>query len=500
VGFTRSRRQPTTVRDLLIGIDVGTTTIKSAAFALDEPREPILVARRPARHAEPEPGWSEVDPRLVEEAAFATVRELVAELDPGRVAAVAISGTACGAWLADERFEPVRPAILWNDGRAAEITGAWRDAGLMDRIFAISGNVPFPGYTLSVLAWLARHEPESLARAARVLWCKDWLRGKLTGILATDETEASYVPFDIVRRAWSDELVEIAGLSRWRHLFPDFLPPQATAPLTREGASFTGLLAGTPVAVGATDIIAGVVGAGAVRVGGNVTILGTSANSTVVSAEPLFEPWGVGIMARSPLDRYARSLINTSGSATLDWGARLLTGGDVGAFLELAARAPAGALGLSFVPYLSPAGSVSPRLDPLARGTFGGLRAYHERSHVARAIVEGLAAAVADCYAHMAQPVEEIVVIGGAARSDLLLQALADLSDRPVVRLSGDEFGARGVAVLAGWAIGAISDLEYASGALDPSRRFDPQPDSPLRGALEAYQDLAARTAGWIRA
>jgi sugar (pentulose or hexulose) kinase len=488
------------VRDLLIGIDVGTTTIKSAAFSVDDPRTPLLVTRRPAHHDEPQPGWSEVDPRRVEETAFATVRELVAELDPGRIAAVGISGTACGAWLADEHFEPVRPAILWNDGRAADVTAAWRDAGLMERIFAISGNAPFPGYTLSVLAWLARHEPDSLARASRVLWCKDWLRGKLTGVIGTDESEASYVPFDVVRRIWSDELLEIAGLSRWRHLFPDLLDPRATAPLTAEGAARTGLLSGTPVAVGATDIIAGVTGAGAVRVGGNVTILGTSANSTVVSAEPLFEPWGVGIMARSPLDRYARSLINTSGSATLDWGARLLTDGDVEALLELGAEAPPGALGLSFVPYLRPAGTVSPRLDPQARGILGGLRVYHGRSHVARAIVEGLAAAVADCYAHMAQQVDEIVVIGGAARSDLLLQALADLAGRPVVRLSGDEFGARGVAILAGWAVGAIDDLEATAASLDASRRFVPQSDGPLRGALAAYQDLAARTAGWSRA
>lgn len=498
VGWSRRQRPP--VQDLLIGIDVGTTTIKSAAFAIDDPREPILVTRRPAHRREPEPGWSEVDPQLVEATAFATVRELVAELDPAKVAAIGISGTACGAWLADEDFEPVRPAILWNDGRAAEVTAGWRDSGAMDRIFAISGNVPFPGYTLSVLAWLARHEPDALARATRVLWCKDWLRAKLTGVIATDESEASYVPFDIVRRTWSEELFELAGLRRWRHLFPELLDPRATAPLTPAGAARTGLLAGTPVAVGATDIIAGVVGAGAIRVGGNVTILGTSANSTVVSAEPRFEPWGVGIMARSPLNRFARSLINTSGSATLDWGARLLTGGEVPALLHLAADAPPGALGLSFVPYLSPAGTVSPRLDPLARGTLGGLRLYHDRAHVARAIVEGLAAAVADCYAHMTQEVEEIVVIGGAARSDLLLQALADLSGRPVVRLSGDEFGARGVAILAGWAIGAIEDLEETAAMLDRSRRFVPEPNSPLRGALTEYQDLAARTAGWTRA
>ena len=337
----------------------------------------------------------------------------------------------------------------------------------MDRIFAVSGNVPFPGYTLSVLAWLAANEPESLDAASSLLWCKDWLRSKLTGISATDESEASYVPFDITARAWSEELFELAGVHPWRRLVPDLLPPMTTLPLMSEAASRTGLPVGTPVAVGATDIIAGVVGAGATQVGGNVTVLGTSANSTVVAAEPPWQPRNVGIMAASPLGRFARiDSINTSGSATLDWGARLLTGGDLDHLIALAATAPAGADGLILVPYLSPAGMVSPRVDPNATGTLAGLRVHHGPEHVARAVIEGLATAVADCYANMAVPVAEIVAIGGAARSDLLLQTLADIAARPVVRLAGDEFGARGVAVLAAWAIGKTGhDLDALAGA-----------------------------------
>ncbi len=157
------------------------------------------------------------------------------------MAAIGISGTACGAWLADGAGAPVRPAILWNDGRAAGITRAWSCDGTMDRIFAVSGNVPFPGYTLSVLAWLAANEPESLDAASSLLWCKDWLRSKLTGISATDESEASYVPFDITARAWSEELFELAGVHPWRRLVPDLLPPMTTLPLMSEAASRTGL-------------------------------------------------------------------------------------------------------------------------------------------------------------------------------------------------------------------------------------------------------------------
>ena len=482
------------MQDLIIGIDVGTTTVKSAAFALPDLESSVALRKRPSATVSPRADWSEVDPVAVEEAALATLRELVAEVGADRVAAVGISGTACGAWLSDRAGRSVRPAILWNDGRAAAITQAWARDGLMERIFAISGNVPFPGYTLSVLVWLARHEPEALGAAAAILWCKDWLRYRLTGELGTDESEASYVPFDIVARSWSEELMELVGVRSWLGLFPELLPPRTTLPLSRDGARATGLPVGTPVAVGATDIIAGLVGAGGTRPGGTVTILGTSANSTVVAAEPPWEPRDVGIMAASPLGRYARSLINTSGSATLDWGARLLTDGDVDRLLALAGDAPEGSDGLVLVPYLSPAGTVSPRVDPGATGTLAGMRVHHGRAHVARAIVEGLALAVADCYANMAVPVTEIVAVGGAARSDMLLQTLADLSDRPVVRPVGDEFGARGVAVLAAWAIGVSEDLDALSGAVRHERRFEPRRDGPHAGALARYQALARST------
>jgi sugar (pentulose or hexulose) kinase len=480
------------VRDLAIGIDVGTTTVKSAAFALPDLDVPVAVRRRSSVTVSPRPDWSEADPLAVETAMLETLGDLVGEVGAERVAAVGISGTACGAWLIDRAGAPVRPAILWNDGRAAGVTAAWSRAGLMDRIFSISGNVPFPGYTLSVLAWLAAHERAALEASMTLLWCKDWLRSRLTGVAGTDESEASYVPFDIAARTWSDELLEIAGVGEWRRLFPELLPPRTTLPLSAEAARRTGLLEGTPVAVGATDIVAGVVGAGAARIGGTVTILGTSANSTVVAAAPPWEPRNVGIMAASPGGRYARSLINTSGSATLDWGARLLAGGDVDGLLTLAADAPEGADGLLLVPYLSPAGTVSPRVDPHATGTLAGMRVHHGASHVARAVVEGLAFAVADCYANMAVPVHEIVAVGGASRSDLLLQALADLADRPVVRLAGDEFGARGVAVLAAWAIGESDDLDALSGRVRHERRFEPRAGSALGGALGRYQRLSA--------
>ncbi len=482
--------------EFVIGVDVGTTTVKSAAFAMPTLDVPVALSRRPSVTRTPRRGWSEADPDAVADAAFSTVREVVAEVGAERVVAMGITGTACGAWLLGGAGRPVRPAILWNDGRAADVTAGWHASGAMSRVFDISGNAPFPGYTLSVLSWLAAHEPESLRESTTVVCCKDWLRHLLTGDIASEESDASYVPMDIRTRGWSDELLEVTGTAAWRRLLPELLTPRTTQPLLPSAARLTGLRAGTPIALGATDIVAGVVGAGATKPGDTVTILGTSANSTVVADQVPWEPRGVGIMAASPLGRYARSLINTSGSETLDWGARLLTGGDVGRLLALATDAPEGADDVVLVPYLSPAGTVSPRFDPKATGSLTGLRSHHGPAHVARAVVEGLALAVADCYDHMALPVERIRAVGGAARSDLLLQTLADLTGRPVERMAMGESGARGVAVLAAWAVGLTEDLDGLAGAARVSTSFDPRPEGRLVGALQRYQAHARSATG----
>jgi sugar (pentulose or hexulose) kinase len=367
----------------------------------------------------------------------------------------------------------VRSAILWNDGRAAEIVSDWHDDGTIAEIFARSGNVPFPGYTLPVLAWLKHHSPDVLEQADRLLFCKDWIRAWLTGVQASDETDASYAPFGIAERDWDLRLLELAGVADYRHLLPDLLAPDTTDPLLGDVAEQLGLPTGIPVAVGATDIVAGCVGGGAVEPGHAVTILGTSANSSVVTESPEFQPDQVGIMAAAPLGQWIRTMLNTSGSTTLDWAAGLFAGGEVGRLLDLAGSADTDDLPV-LLPYLAGAGVVSPFVDPGARGGFLGLRSHHGPAELARAAVEGLAFAVADSYASMPTDVVEITAVGGAARSDLLLQTIADVTQATVTRPEGEEFGARGVALLAGVAAGLVAsdDLPALSNRLDVDRTF----------------------------
>lgn len=480
-------------RTLALGIDVGTSTTKAAVFDLDDPVEPLTIAGAPSAVEHPRPGWSEADPFKVLDTVLDCVRAAISQLDTvGRsssdVLSIGISGTACGSWLIDVDGALVRPAILWNDSRAAHIVDEWRRAGITDELFGLSGNVPFPGYTLPVLAWLRREEPQSLRHAGATLCCKDWLRFNLTGVVATDESDASYFPFNITRRSWDEQIMRLCGVEDLYGLLPPIASASDTQPLLPAIANEWGLRSDVSVAVGATDIVAGLVGGGALSDGDALTILGTSANSSVVTNEPEFSPRNLGIMAAGPGRCWARTMINTSGSTTLDWSAALL-GLDSPTELETLALDASGKTDRPvLVPYLAGAGTVSPRYDPLARGSLVGIRSQHTRADIARAAIEGLAFSVADSYKTMTRPVAELTAIGGAARSNILLQSIANALDVTVHRPVASEFGARGVALLAGAASGHYTAAEFVDAAKRVQRdmTFSPDADAPATTAQYA--------------
>ncbi len=474
----------------ILGIDIGTTSTKAALFDLENPAAPLAITRRHSATQSPYPSYSEADPLAVRKAVVECIRELSSQHDTSQVSAIGTSGTACGAWLFRDGV-PVRPAILWNDGRAAEIVDRWHDDGRMTEIFEISGNVPFPGYTLAILRWLTENEPQNLAVATHLVFCKDWVRSWLTGIWGSDDSDASYVPFDIRQRCWDRRLFALADVSEQAGLLPEILPPRRTDPLLDSVAQDLGLPEGIPVALGSTDIVAGCIGGGAIALGHAVTILGTSAASSIITEQPEFEPQGVGIMAAAPMGRCVRTMVNTSGSMTLDWAAMLLTDGRVQDLLDLAAKANKSDIPV-LLPYLAGTGVVSPFVDAKARGAFVGLRAGHDKAALCRAAVEGLAFAVADCYGVMPSKVQQITAIGGAARSDLLLQMIADTTKSTVLRPRGEEFGARGVALLAALDSGYLSESEFEENvaALDIERQFQPQ-DPALAERLERYQQCS---------
>ena len=486
---------------LLLGINSGTSVVKSVVF--DRQGREIAVARREMPVVN-DGVRSEVDMDAAWAVAAETVREVLAQVDAAAIDAIGISGTACGYWGVDEAGHPLRRAILWNDGRAASTLAGWQASGFFGRTFAVSGNAPFPGYPLALLCWLRDHEPDTLQRTRWLLFHKDWLRLHLTGEFGTDEADAAYFPGDLRARGYSDVLLSEAGLSGVSAALPPIHPSaKVVGRVTAQAAAETGLREGTPVVAGAVDVVSSLLGGGAVRPGQACSVLGTSLLNTLVLDAPSFDPPDTGVQACMPDGRWGRSLVNTSGTLSITWMLDVLageerrkaaeTGQDVFSLIEQTVRqSPPGARGLVFLPYLNTSGIVSPVANADARGQFFGLSIEHSRADLMRAVYEGVALALRDCYAAMKQPVEEVILVGGGARSAFWAQMFADAAGKRIVVPNGAEFGARGAAILAGVGAGVFGSVaDAASAMVRPDAIYEPGPAAPVYAALyELYRAL----------
>jgi sugar (pentulose or hexulose) kinase len=287
-------------------------------------------------------------------------------------------------------------------------------------------------------------------------------------------------------------MLELFGLGPHRHLLPPVLPSEAIAgTVTAAAAAETGLRAGTPVATGAGDVAASVIGSGGLAAGSACTVLGTTCLNGVVLDAPSFEPPDLGLLFSLPGRLWLRCMVNVAGTSNLDWVLRslcpdLARDPDPYAALEaLAEAAPPGAGGAIYLPYLSEVGIIAPAVSASARAQFAGLVPRHGRPELVRAVYEGLAYAIRDCFAAMAERPHSVLLSGGGGRSRFWSQMIADVLDLPVEIPDGGEYGACGAALLAGTGIGWYPSIGDASRRVRRVRRTH-RPDPALREAYEA--------------
>ena len=387
------------------------------------------------------------------------------------IAAIGLTGQMHGAVVLDPAGEVLRPAILWNDQRTAAECDVIRDAvGGVERLVAITGNDALTGFTAPKLVWIRDHEPEIWARIAHVLLPKDYVRLRLTGDYALDKADgAGTILFDLAARAWSREMLQALEIDpAW--LPPTFEGPAVTGTITIEAAAATGLRAGTPVVAGGGDQAANGVGVGAVSAGVIALSLGTSGVIFAATDRPLFEPRGrVHAFCHAVPDRWHMMSVMLSAAGSLRWFRDALAPGV--AFADLAASAgevPAGSEGLLFLPYLT--GERSPHPDPLARGAFVGLTVTHDRRHLTRAVLEGVAFGLRDgldlmIEAGMAPP-SQIRASGGGIASPLWRQILADVLGAEIATVNTTEGAAYGAGILAAVGAGWYRGVDLACDAL----------------------------------
>jgi xylulokinase len=480
----------------VIGIDASTTATK--AVLIDESGAVVGVGSTEYGFESPQPGWAEQDPGLWWDGAVASIRSVLAStgVSGDDIAAIGLTGQMHGAVLLDAADEVLRPAILWNDQRTAHSCDEIREAVGRERLIEVTGNDALTGFTAPKLVWVRDHEPDVWLRIAHVLLPKDYVRLRLTGDHALDKADgAGTILFDLAARDWSPEV--LAAL----HIDPAWLPPTLEGPavtgvVSAAGSSATGLRAGTPVVAGGGDQAANAVGTGAVDEGVVALSLGTSGVTFAATRSPLIEPAGrVHAFCHAVPGRWHLMSVMLSAAGSLRWFRDALApGAEYGALVDEASGVAAGADGLLFLPYLT--GERSPHPDPLARGAFVGLTVRHERRHLTRAVLEGVAFGLRDGLDLMTDagvPVPaQIRASGGGTASALWRQILADVLGAEIATVRTTEGAAYGAGMLAAVGAGWHRDVdEIAAAWVETTPVASPGPDAARYAELHAeYRNL----------
>ncbi len=501
-------------RDLLVGIDAGTSVIKAVAFTLQGHQ--VAAAAVPNRYGTRPDGSAFQDLNETWADCAQTLRSLGDKVEnlARRVAAVAVTAQGDGTWLVGAGDQPVTEAWLWLDARAAPAVPRLNAVATQRARFEATGTGLNTCQQGVQLAHMDTTQPELLDRAEVALHCKDWLYLKLTGVRATDPSEASFTFGNFRSRAYDDGVLDALGLTKRRGLLPPIVDgTMATHPLSAEAAGETGLLQGTPVSLGYVDMVMTALGAGVHTGEGRAacsTVGSTGVHMRAVKAEDVvLNAEGTGYVIALPIPGVVTQVqTNMAATLNLDWALRLA--GDLMAdagreptHAELVGRINGWMEGsrpgaVLFHPYISEAGERGPFTNANARAGFVGFNTTHRFPDMLRAVVEGLGMAARDCYAAMGPLPEELRLTGGAARSKALRGILGAATGAATRVSAREEAGAAGAAMMAAVAVGAYASMEaciaeWVTPLLGDAEAPDPELAKTYAGMFPAY--LAARQA-----
>ncbi len=451
---------------VLIGIDAGTSVIKSVAFNTNG--QQIAAAATPNHYTTLADGGAEQDMAQTW-ADTAVTLKMLSEKVPNladRLIAISVTGQGDGMWLADKAGDPVAPAWLWLDARAAAIAEGFTLHADYPAHYARTGTGVNACQMSMQLAWMTRHRPEVLARATTSFHCKDWLYFKLTGDRRTDPSEANFTFGQYETRTYAPHILDALGASGAKRLLPEIIEgTEVAGRLTSGAASLTGLKAGTPIVLGYVDVLCTGLGGGLFDLEGKTgcTIVGSTGMHMKIAptaAHVRLNAERSGYTMAFPVPgMYAQIQSNMASTLNIDW--LLDVGRDVlksqgversrsdllkGLDEKLLAAQPSRAM---FHPYISQAGERGPVMEPSARAMFTGLELGMGYADLMRGVFEGLCYASRDCYAAMGDIPSEVRVTGGAARSTALRLMLASVLKARVRSVKREEAGAAGAAMMA---------------------------------------------------
>lgn len=463
----QSKRRGVSRMAYLMGIDLGTSSVK--VMIMDEQGRCLALAAEGYDIQLPRPGFAEQSPELLWESACKSIRQAFAgcRVRGDEIAAVGLTGQMHGLVTLNGRGETVRPAIIWNDQRSERQVRKIRGTAVEEH----ACNPASTGFWLPSLLWMQEEEPELYDQIRHILLPKDYIRFRLTGEIATDPSDASgTLLYHMEKRAWDEET------ARRYHIPMEFFPPcresmQIVGEVTKKAEEETGILAGTSVICGGGDGPMQLAGNGVIHPGQLVTNIGTASQVDCIGSRIYPDDrFRLNTFCHVQPERWITMGAGLNGGIVLKWLKKEIFREipDYETMPELAAKAPAGADGLVFLPFLC--GERSPYMDATAKGIFFGLKLIHTKEHMIRACMESVVYSFLDCmkvFEELGIPMEDrIIASGGGAKSGFWLQMQADILQKEIYTTKGVEEACRGAAVCAGVGCGVYGSLEEGCGTV----------------------------------
>ncbi len=449
-----------------IGIDLGTSAVK--LLLVDEGGSVVREMTKEYPISFPRPGWSEQEPADWWNAVLAGVPELVSGVDAKEVRGIGLGGQMHGLVALDKDDSVIRPAILWNDGRTAKETDYLNEVIGRDRLSQYTANIAFAGFTAPKLLWMRENEPENFARISKIMLPKDYLVYKMTGVHATDYSDASgMLLLDVQHKCWSKEMLDICGITEAQlpKLFESW---QAVGNLKPDVAAAFGLPETVLVCAGAGDNAAAAVGTGTVGTGGCNISLGTSGTVFISSDKFGVDPHNaLHFFAHADGGYHLMGCMLSAASCNKWWMDEISNDTDYSAEQAKISPDKLGRNHVYFLPYLM--GERSPINDTSARGTFTGLTMDTAHADMTQAVLEGVAFAIRDSFEvakSLGIEIPRSNICGGGAKSPLWRKILANVLGIPLDMVTTEQGPGYGGAILAMVADGRYPSVQAACDAL----------------------------------
>lgn len=494
--------------NLILTLDIGTSEIKVALF--NENLKLLLIKNTKNKVAYTKEGNSELDMNLLWKTCVTLINKILNKklIQNNKIIGVGITANMVGLWPINKNGIPVRKAILWNDLRTLKILDKIfsKDKKIYEKIFNESGSVLQYGCTIPLIRWFKDNELKNFNKTKWFLNCKDWIRYKLTGEVANDYTETVVSPGNAKKINRSNKIFKLFNITG------DAINK---LPLIKKSDSIAGyvdkktsklikLPYGTPIIIGAGDVPTTVLGLGADKPGTAATIFGTTIHNCYVSRKPIFYPKNIGLLFYSPNDTWLKTMINVAGTINLDWGIKNFFNYDKYLLdkkqyiLKLESKIkkiPIGSNNLIFLPYINFGGVIAPFHNEKASGVFYGLNHKHNKHEILRSIYEGVALSIIDCYDSINKKINKLYLAGGGSKSKFWCQMISDALNLEVIIPDGEEFGAKGAAILTLKTINKTEFNKNKYNKIKIKKKFLPNYDNNIKynKIYKKYKSLSRR-------